>query len=348
MGRTLRTLLVVAITAATAACGGGGSSGASASLQSGDVAVVGTTHITKTQLDHAIELTVKSMTLQKQTPPKAGTSAYTTQVVQPTLHHLVLGAQVRNIAAELGVTASSSDVDKAVSDAITKYYGGVRSKYQADLKKYGLTETDVRYEFGTSVLESKVQTKLLAQVKVTDAAVQSYYAAHKSSYTTTADTRVVDYVLEPDKASATAALTKLAGGASFASVAAGAIDTSASHEPFTATKGQLDKAFEQSAFTLPTNQLSPLVQVDKTYAGQSLKGKCKPTCYFIIRPTADVVKAGTSQPFSKVQAQIRSQLLQTRQQAHLTSVIKGLEAKQAKLTKYASGYSPTSTTSSLG
>lgn len=348
MGKTLRTLLVVATMAGTAACGGGGGSSASATLAPGDVAVVGTIHITKAELDHQIEVKVRSLTLQKQTPPKAGTSAYTTQVVQPLVHQLVLAAQVRNIAADLGVKVTSADVNKALQDAIKRYYGGDQSKYQADLKKYGLNDSDVRYQFETSLLESKVQSKLVGQVKVTSAAVQSYYAAHKSSYSTTADTRVVDYVLEPDKASAETALHKLAGGADFSAVATGAIDTSANHEPFTATKGQLDKAFETAAFNLPTNQLSPLVAVDKTYADQSLKGKCKPTCYFIIRPTGDVVKAGTTQPFSKVAAQIRQTLLQARQQAHLTSVVKSLQAKEAKLTKYASGYAPASTANSLG
>ena len=123
-------------------------------------------------------------------------------------------------------------------------------------------------------------------------------------------------------------------------MAAGTIDTSANHEPFTATKGQIDKAFEQSAFTLPTNQLSPLVKVDKAYATSNLGGKCQPDCYFLIRPTADVVKAGTQQSFDSVKAQIRTQLLSTQKQSHVTSVLRKLEAAQKKATTYATGYAP--------
>ena len=348
MGRALRILLLAALTAAlSAACGGGGAgSGSSASLGSGDVAVVDGVHITKSQLDHAITLRLKAMAVQKQTAPKVGTTDYTNSVVQPTLQHLVQGAEVRNIADALHVSASPSDVEAAIKAAVTQYYGGDQSKFQADVKRYALTDADVHYEFATSVLEKKITDKLTNQVTVTDQDVQDYYDKNKASYKTTSDSRVVDYALYPDKASAQAALKKLAGGASFKDVSAGTIDTSATHEPFTAQKDQIgSKAFAQSAFTLPTNQLSPLVKVDKGYATSSLAGKCQPDCYFIIRPTADVVKGGTQQSFDQVKAQIRTQLLSAQKQAHVTSVLRKLEAAQTKATKYATGYAPPATSS---
>jgi parvulin-like peptidyl-prolyl isomerase len=346
MGRALRIPLLVVMTAVlSAACGGDGAgSTSSAKLASGDVAVVGTRHITKSQLDHAITLRIKGMEVQKQTPPKAGTTDYTTNVVQPTLQHLVQGAEVRNIAASLHVTASSADVDKAIKNAVTQYYSGDQSKFQADVDRYGLTDADLHYEFETSVLENKITDKLTNEVTITDQDVRDYYDQNKASYRATSDSRVVDYALYPDKASAQAALQKLAGGASFKDVSDGTIDTSANHEPFTAQKGQVDKAFEQSAFTLPTNQLSPLVKVDKAYATSSLPGKCHPDCYFLIRPTADVVKAGTQQSFDQVKAQIRTQLLSTRKQSHVTSVLRRLEAQQKKAIKYATGYAPPAST----
>ena len=341
MGRALCIFLLAVLTAFSAACGGGSSSsGSSVSLASGDVAVVDGTHITKSQLDHAITLRVKGMEAQKQTPPKVGTTDYTTNVVQPTLQHLVQGAEVRNIAEALNVSASADDVKKAIQASVTQYYGGDQAKFQADVDRYGLTAADLNYEFQTSVLETKITNKLTDQVSVTDKDVQDYYDQNKASYKSTSDSRVVDYALFPDKASAEAAQKKLAGGAGFSDVAAGTIDTSANHEPFTATKGQIDKAFEQSAFTLPTNELSPLVKVDKAYATSSLGGKCQPDCYFLIRPTADVVKAGTQQSFDSVKAQIRTQLLSTQKQSHVTSVLRKLEAAQKKATKYATGYAP--------
>ena len=348
MGRALRILLLAALLAVIfAACGGGSSgSSSSASLESGDVAVVGATHITKTQLDHWITLRVKGMTIQNQTPPKPGTTDYTTNVVQPVLQHLVQEAQVRNMAAALHVTVTSGDLDKAIKNAVDQNYGGDESKLQADLKKYGLSTADLRYEFGTTLYENKITDKLTNEVKVTDQDVQDYYDKNKAAYKTGSDTRVVDYAIYPSKASAQNALHKLAGGATFKDVSAGTIDTSATHEPFTAQKGQLDKAFEEAAFTLPTNQLSPLVKIDKAYVTtQPWAGQCQPDCYFLIRPTADVVKGGTQQSFDSVKAQIRTQLLSTRKQSHVTSVIQKLEAAQKKLTKYATGYAPPATSS---
>ncbi|HET7170549.1 MAG TPA: peptidyl-prolyl cis-trans isomerase [Gaiellales bacterium] len=342
MGRALRILLLAALTAAfSAACGGGSdASSSAASLESGDVAVVGATHITKTQLDHWITLRVKGLEAQNQTAPKPGTTDYTTNIVQPTLQHLVQEAQVRNIADTLNLSVSDSEYDKALKDAVQQNYGGDESKLQADLKKFGLSNDDLRYEFETTLLENKITDKLTNQVKVTDQDVKDYYDKNTAAYKTTSDTRVVDYALFPDKASAQAALQKLADGATFKDVSAGTIDTSANHEPFTAQKGQVDKAFEQSAFTLPTDQLSPLVKVDKAYATSSLPGKCQPDCYFLIRPTADVVKSGTQQSFDQVKSQIRTQLLSTRKQSHVTSILRKLEAAQKKLTKYATGYAP--------
>lgn len=348
MGRTLRIVVAAAMAALAAlapACGGsssGGSTGA-AKLASGDVAVVGQTHITKDQLDHLIQQQIVALKVKKQKVPAAGSASYTSSIVQPTLAYLVTDAQVHNIAKQVGVTVTPKQIQDQITSTIQQYYGGDRSKYQADLKLYHLSQTDVNANFELQLLEQKIETKVKNQVKVTAKDVQNYYNSHKSQYTTAADTRKVDYVLVPSKALADKAHSALASGKSFASVSSGSIDDSAAHEPFVATKGQIDKAFQDAAFSLKTNQLSGLVAVDKAYATSSLKGKCKPTCYFIIRPTADVVKGGQQKSFASVQAQIKSQLLQSRQTAHLTKVVKGLEAQQKKITKYAPGYAPPKT-----
>jgi hypothetical protein len=83
--------------------------------------------------------------------------------------------------------------------------------------------------------------------------------------------------------------------------------------------------------------------VDKAYTQSSLAGQCKPDCYFVIRPTGDIQKAGAKKSFAEVKDQIRTQLLQSRQQSHIQSVVKKLEAQQKKVTKYAPGYAPPKT-----
>jgi parvulin-like peptidyl-prolyl isomerase len=344
MGRTLRISTLAALAALAAACGGSsGSSSGAAKLASNDVAVVGQTHITKSELDHQIEQQVAALKVKKQKVPAVGTASYTSTIVQPTLAYLVTDAQVHNIAKQLKVSVTSKQVQDQITKAIQQFYGGSQAKYQADLKRYDLTPADVAANFELQLLEQKIETKVKNQVKVTTKDVQDYYTSHKSQYATAADTRTVDYVLLPSKSLAEKALSTLSSGKSFGAVSSGAIDDSSLHEPFTATKGQIDKAFEDAAFSLKTNQLSGLVPVDKAYATSSLKGKCKPTCYFIIRPTSDTVKGGTQKSFASVEAQIKSQLLSTRQTSHLTKVVNALETQQKKITKYAPGYAPPKT-----
>lgn len=344
MGRTLRIICLAALAAFAAACGGSSSSSSTAaSLGSDDVAVVGQNHITKQDLDHQITLELAAMKVKQQKIPKVGTSTYTSTVVQPVLAYLVQNAQVHDIAKQLSVTVTPKQIQDQISKAVQQYYGGDQTKYHADLKKYKLTDQDIADQFELTLLEQKIEAKLRDQVKVTDKDVEDYYKSHQQLYETSADSRTVDYVLLPNKAAAVKAHAALASGKSFADVANGAIDDSASHEPFTFSKGGGDKAFEDATFSLKTNELSGLVPVDKAYTQSSLAGKCQPTCYFVIRPTGDIQKAGTKKSFAEVKDQIRTQLLQTRQQAHIQSVVKKLEAQQKKVTKYAPGYAPPKT-----
>jgi parvulin-like peptidyl-prolyl isomerase len=344
MGRTPLILILAALAVSTAACGGSSASSNVASLQSGDVAVVGNTHITRQDLDHQIKLEVRAMQVGSKKPiPKVGTSAYTTTIVQPVVAYLVTQAQVQNIAKALHVSVTRKQLQTQVKQAITQYYGGNQAKYQADLKKYDLTEADVERQFSLTLLEQNIETKLKSQVKVTSKELHDYYQSHQSLYAP-ASKRTVDYVLVPSKALAEKAHSALAGGKGFKDVAKGAIDDSSLHEPFVATEGQIDAAFQQAAFSLKTNQLSGLVPVDKAYASTSLQGKCKPTCYFIIRPTAAVTK-GVKKSFASVEAQIRSTLLSSRQSAHLQTVVTKLENAQKKITRYAAGYKPPKTPS---
>ncbi len=350
MGRILSIISLAALAALAVACGSSSSSSSGpASLASSDVAVVGSKHITKSDLDHQIKLELAAMKVKKQTIPQVGSSTYTSTIVQPVLQYLVTDAQVHDIAATLGVSVTPNDIQAQIDKAIKQFYGGDKAKYEADLKKYQLTPADISQQFELTLLEQKIEAKLKNEIKVSPKDAQAYYNTHKSLYQTGASTRQVDYVLVPSKAAAVAAHSALASGKQFKDVAKGAIDDSSLHEPFVATKGQIDKAFQDAAFSLNTNQLSGLVAVDKTYADTSLKGKCKPTCYFIIRPTADVVAGGQQKSFASVKAQILAQLLSQKQTSHLQSVVAKLEKAEKKVTRYAPGYAPPkSSTASSG
>jgi SurA N-terminal domain. len=171
----------------------------SASLESGDAAVVGDTHITQKQLDQLVTFQVNSAKGAKQKIPAAGTAAYKTQVVDPILQRMITNAQVENIAKELGVTVSDSEVNAGLQKAIQAQFGTDTAKYQAYLKKYAITEDYLKQQLiRPQLLQTKIIAKLKSQYKVTDAQAQAYYNAHKSQYVT-ADTRKVHYILTKDQ-----------------------------------------------------------------------------------------------------------------------------------------------------
>ena len=161
MGRTLLIISLAALAALSAACGGSSSgSSSAASLGSDDVAVVGSNHITKQQLDHQIKLEVAAMAVKKQKVPKVGTTSYTSTVVQPVLAYLVQDAQVHDIAQQLSVSVTPKQIQSQIDKAIQQYYGGNQAKYHSDLKKYQLTDADIASQFELTLLEQKIEAKL--------------------------------------------------------------------------------------------------------------------------------------------------------------------------------------------
>jgi parvulin-like peptidyl-prolyl isomerase len=357
MGTKAGLVCVVFVTALAAACGGSSASNGPAALRSNDIAVVGQTHITKAELAHQIDLEKRSMILGSESctggsqgqedcsdkkgkiPPK-NTAAYTTNIVAPVVNYLVSDAQLHAIARKLHISVTQKQIAAEIAANVNQLYGGSEAKYQADLRRYHLTAADVNSQVEFTLLEQNIDTMLKKQVTVTPADVLAYYNAHRSVYETAAATRQVDYVLEPSRTAAVRARRALASGKTFAAEAKGAIDSSALHEPFIATDGEVDTAFGNVAFSLPTDALSPPVRVDKAYARSSLKGRCKPACYFVIRPMAATIKAGTEQPLSAVQAEITSQLQSLLPVRHVQLVIAKLVKQQRKVTRYAPGYAP--------
>jgi foldase protein PrsA len=332
--RIVLLALLTSAVALAAACGGGSSSSTAASLSSDDVAVVGDIHITRSDLDHQIQLQEKSAEVSHQKLPKPGSADFKAQVSDPVLQRLVNNAKIENIAKVLGISVSDSEVQKKLQEGI--------------LKQYGITEQDIIDQaVRPSLLQTKIEDKLKAQYKITDAQVQDYYNKNKASFAQP-DSRKVHYILAKDKADADAARTFVTKGGSWGeAVKKWSLDYKPGIPPdqlgaLTASKGQqLETNFENSVFNdLQTGGISVPVEVSKSYQQSNLAGKCKPNCYFVIRADSDTVK-GSQQSFDQVKAQIMSTLEQSEQAQKISKRIQALVAQQDKLTKYAEGYKPT-------
>jgi hypothetical protein len=352
MRRFFPAFLVVLLLAATA-CGGGGSSSSDVSVPAGDVAIVGDREIPVSTLDQQIEQRIAAAAAQKQDLPKPGTQAYRDQVVQPLVDRLVFNAQVENIAEKLGVKVTDEELDKALDDAIKQQYGGDRAKFEADLKKFKFTEDQVKQQLiRPSLLQKKVQEKIQSEVKITDQDVKDYYDKNASQFATQ-DSREVDFLLVGSRADAIAARAKLAKNADWNTVAkqyAIPPGPPSTGGKFTATnqEGALEENFRKAVFgDLGTGTLSALIPVSDAYKKSSLPGKCKPDCFFLIKPLG-AVKPGKQQSFDEVKAQIRSQLEQTQVQQQVDKRIQSLIAEQKKQTHYAPKYKPAATQPGTG
>jgi PPIC-type PPIASE domain len=363
--RSLAAAGLALLAAAAAACAGGSSSSsAPATLAPGDVAVVGKVHITRRELDRQVALDVRSLELGyqsckggtnpgknqelcktvKQAVPKPGTVAYRTNVVGPVVAFLVADASLGDLGQQLAVDVTPAEIKAQIQRNVQQFYGGDEAAYRADMRRHRQTQADVRQQVQFTLLERDIDAKLKGQVHVAPAAVRAYYESHRQIYETDAATRTVDYVLVADRAAALRAHTALAAGKSFAAASQGAISSSAQHEPFVATEGRLDAGFQKAAFGLPTNALSGPVAVDRSYAHSALRGRCTPTCFFVIRPTGAIVKGGSPEPFAAVEAQIHTQLLDALRTQHERDVIARFEKREGRVTRYASGYAPPATT----
>jgi parvulin-like peptidyl-prolyl cis-trans isomerase-like protein len=254
---------------------------------------------------------------------------------------LVFAAQLRNIAEQLDIQVTDEEIDERLQQDIQQYYGGDRARYEQDLEKFGVTEADVREQLGLTLLQQKVQEKIYAEVDVTDEDLRTFYDENKANYATQ-DTRKVQFLLVSGEDTAREARAKLANGEPWNAVARehalepGPPSTGGSLD---AQKGSLEANFEKAAFSLDTDELSQPVLVSEEYAEGSLAGKCKPDCYFLIRPTGDVV-AGEQQSFESVKTSIRQSLEQQRKDEHLQARVKKLLDEQKRQTVYAPQYQP--------
>jgi hypothetical protein len=335
-------VLAVALIAFAAACGG--DSKKTVTVGKDDVAVVGDHVISVQELNNEIKVRLASMKAQGTNPPKPGTSTYQTEIVQASVTRLVQLAQLANIAKNMHINVSTDDVNKQLQSVIKQYFKGSQSKFEAYLKKNGLSDDYVRNEIELpSIEQQKVVDALKKHATVTDADVQKYYQTNKAQY---APQRQVLFLLAGSKAAADAAHSALAGGADWTKTAkkyAIAPGPPSTGGTFTATNspGSIEDNFRKAVFSpsLKTGTLSDLILVSKSYATTNLKGKCKPNCYFIVKPTADT----KSQTFADVKAQIKSQLVSQKQQTYVQAQIAKLQAAQQKLTHYNKTYKPPTT-----
>jgi parvulin-like peptidyl-prolyl isomerase len=320
-----RLLLFGFASFALLAAGCGGTT--TASLGSSDVAVVGGEHITKDQFQQLMGRAQKSYDAQKRAFPKAGTAEYE-QLKGQAITFLVQQSEVEEQAKKLGVDVGDDKVDKEIARYKKQFYGGSDSRYEKAVKQQGLTDEQARDAIRQQLISQALFKKVTGDVKISDADIKQYYNTHKTQYVQP-ESRDVRHILVPKKALADSLYQQLKGGANFAKLAkqySKDPGSAANGGKLTVSKGQTVPAFDKTAFSLKTGQLSQPVH---TQYG-----------YHIIQALSAIKQAKTTS-LAQVRASIKQQLSQQKKNDKITKWLEDTKKGYCNgKIKYQVGYQP--------
>jgi foldase protein PrsA len=328
-------LLSLVLVAALAACGGGGSSG---SVPTDAIAQVGSTPITKATLNGLFTVACASYKAKGQPCPTIGTPTYTS-LRDSLVSFLVQQGELQQEADKLGVSVTQKDIDKQVEQIKKTYYQGSEKKFDEALKKDDITLDQLeQYELRPNLLGQKLQSKVTADINVSNAAALRYYHANQTSFTTP-KTREVRHILVNSKSLAETLYTKLKNGASFAALAKKySKDTGSAaqggklcvaHGGSSGACQQTVAPFDKAAFSLKTNELSQ--PVHSQYG------------WHLIQPLG-AVKPAHTQTFAEVKSQIQANLSSQQKQTAWTKWLAKMADDFKGKVSYQTGYAPAATT----
>ena len=130
--------------------------------------------------------------------PSPGTVTYNRYAAE-IVNYLIEQQVMLNAAAKDGISVSDTQVQSQLA-AIAAQYGGTQKMYAA-AKKAGMDPTQLKTYVKDSLIGQKLYQKIIAAAKPTEAQMQAYYKANKSSFDTPA-TRTVRHVLVKTRAQA--------------------------------------------------------------------------------------------------------------------------------------------------
>jgi foldase protein PrsA len=322
------SVLLLALVAALAlsACGGGSSS---ADVPDGAIAVVRDRTVTKAQFDALMEQQKKAAEAKKQDFPAAGTPQY--EALKATVVKGLVEQQEWELEGDaMGIKVSDQEIETQLKQLKQQFFKGDEQKYQTELTKQGLTDKQVRDELRTRILSNKIYAAVTKNVKVTEPDIAAYYKQNSTQYQQP-ESRDVRHILVKSQAQAEDLYNQIKSGADFAKLAKKYTQDQASKADggkFTAFKGRTVAPFDKFVFKAKTGQLS---QPIKTEFG-----------WHIIE-VLSAIKPASETPLAQVHDQIKTTLLQQKQNAAMKSWIANLKTKYGDDISYAPGYAPAAT-----
>jgi foldase protein PrsA len=322
-----------------AGCGG-------KSVPSGAIAAVGDGTVTQKQFDEIWSEAQAQYKSQGVALPAKGSTQYN-QIKASIVNYLVQNEVLNQIAAKDSVEATIAGNKVTVPMKVTvtdaelqdrlkqiKTQVGGEKKFQKLLTQQGYTLPALMNQLKSSMLQSKVQQKVVAKITVSDTEMKAYFTKHQDQFQQ-AETVDARHVLVKTKATADKVRALLVANNTDANWKAVAkkysIDTgtkNAGGELGSFPKGRMVKAFEDAAFALKVDQVSQPVH---TQYG-----------WHVIEVTKKT--QASKQTYEQAKSTIQQTLLSTQQQTVWQAFLK--QALKDAGVVYAAGYNPDALTAS--
>ena len=320
------SILLALVAVLLAGCGGGG-----ASLKGNDVAVVGKIHVNKSAYDALLTQAKRSFKQQGRKFPKEGTAEFAT-VRGQAVTLLIQQAEREAKAQSLGIKITDKDVNSRLNQIKKQYFGGSDKRYQAQLKKQDLNDTQVRQDIRSQLISEAVFKKVTTDVTVSNDDVHQYYISHPQLYSQ-AQTRDVRHILVKSKPLADSLFSQLKSGndqtwCKLAKKYSQDPSSKTTCGKLSVSKGQTVAEFDKVAFSAKTKVIHAPIH-NAQYG------------WFIIEALTNIKPRSTT-PEKQVSTSIKQQLLQQNKNQAMTDWVSSLSKSfcSGSQIKYQVGFKP--------
>ena len=289
-------------------------------------AVVAGEPVKLASIDAVLEQARRSYVRQKRVFPAKGTREYRA-LQKLALAFLIRRVEYDQVAVQLGIEITPAQIERRLTQIKKQFFGGSEKRFQAELRKNGLTEEQVREDIRAQLVSERLYDQVTSCVEVSEAEVEAYYRDHLDQYRQP-ERRAVRHILVKGLELANRLYRELKAGASFAALARKySLDPGSKGQGgrLLIARGQTVPAFDRAAFALKTGELSMPV---KTQYG-----------WHLIQALGDI-RPASQQSLAEVHDVIAQQLRVQQRTAAITGWQFALERNWRPTIFYARGFKP--------
>ena len=307
----------------------------SPSVPSGDAALVkevpsDANTISEAEVKRATAQQIAAATSEsKQKAPKPGSKKYE-ELREAALGELLDYIWIKGQAEELGISATSKQIETELATIKKTNFGGSEKAYEEFLEKSHFTQEDVDKRVELQIYSTEIQERVQGQAQPASAEeIKDYYETEKATQFTTPASRDVRVIVNKDESKVEAAKKALEGDQSpknWLKVAA-----KYSSDPTTKATGGLQKAvteefvkgeLKKAIFGSPIGELSVPIDYEKNF--------------LLVEPVKATEEK--AKPLAEVRSQISQTLNQQKQEEFFSEFVTDYQSKWTSRTSCASDF----------